>query len=355
MLPQGYSVMYSYVRSRQLEGTYNTDPTIGCWPVTALRIDRGWGNPGEERWPYDGSAEAWPPEEPANIDEYAKEFRRFAYQRVRSVDECKEAIFRRGTIVVSVDITESWFNASNGEIPLPENQNEIIAGHGFAMVGYDDRTKKFRFVNSWGVDWGDKGYGYLPYEYFERFLTDAWVDVSPKPIDIAPYTRSYKGNDGVAMEWWLPSVLHGVVSGREIRDWEFDERKAWGFAVEYDGCLNVEELFVKPKYRGKGYFEQLVSGFEEVAKQSSIPLRFWVSHPDNNLTNMAILERAALKYGYHVSCSGVRWADFKIEKGEAPVEEQGRASKPSSQNRIVRPSSRRHPSDSLTHAWLRYR
>jgi len=346
--------MYGYVRSRQLEGTYNNDPTIGCWPITALRIDRGWGNPGEERWPYNGSAESWPPKEPAHIDRYAKEFRRFAYQRIRSVDECKEAIFKQSSIMVSVDITKSWFNAINGEIPLPKTENEIIAGHGFLMIGYDDHTKKFRFVNSWGVDWGDKGYGYLPYEYFELFLTEAWVDVSPKPIDIAPYTQSYKANGDIAMEWWMPSVLHGIINGLEIRDSEFDERKAWGFAVEYDGYLNVEELFVKPQYRGRGYCKELISGFEQISKHSSVPLRFWISHPDNNTENIVTLEHIADKYGYHLSYSGVRWADFKIEKAEASVQEKGRLDSLPVPNRVLRPSARHHPSDPLTHISLHY-
>jgi GNAT superfamily N-acetyltransferase len=348
--------MYSYVRSRQLEGTYNDDPTIGCWPITALRIDRGWGNPGEERWPYSGSAESWPPKEPANIDSYAKESRIFAYQRVRSVGECKEAMFRlkAGGILVSVDITKSWFNAINGEISLPKTEDEIIAGHGFLMVGYDDHTNKFRFVNSWGVDWGDKGYGYLPYEYFDLFLTEAWVDVRPKPHDIAPYTRSYEATDGIAMEWALPSVLHDMIHGIEIRDSELDERKAWGFALEYDSCLNVEELFVKPEYRGKGYSKELISSFEQLSRDLSLPLRFWISHPDNNTKNIVALRHIAGKYDYHLSHSGVRWADYKIENTEASVQEGGRLDSLPVPNQALRPSVRRHPSDPLTHISLYY-
>jgi GNAT superfamily N-acetyltransferase len=352
-LSKGYSVMYSYVRSRQLEGTYNDDPTIGCWPITAFRIDRGWGNPGEERWPYDGSAESWPPKEPAHIDQYAKENRiAFAYQRIRSVGECKEAIFERHCILISVDITKSWFNAINGEIPLPKTEDEIIAGHGFSIVGYDDHTKKFTFANSWGVGWGDRGYGYLPYEYFDLFLTEAWVDVRPKLFDIAPYTRSYRARGGIAMEWSLPSVLHDLIYGVEIRDSKLDERKAWGFALEYDSYLTVEELFVKPKYRGRGYSKRLISSFEQLSRDLSLPLRFWISHPDNNTKNMVALRHIASKYGYHLSHSGVRWADFKIQKTEASIQEKGRLNSVPVPNRVLRPSARHHPSDQLTHTTL---
>jgi len=341
--------MYGYVRSRQLEGTYNDDPTIGCWPITALRIERGWGNPGEERWPYDGSANSWPPKEPANVDHYAKGKRIFAYQRIRSVDECKEAIFRGGPILVSVDITKSWFDAANGEIPLPKKQDEIIGGHGFCMVGYDDHKGKFKFINSWGVDWGDKGYGYLPYSYFASLFTEAWVDIRPDAKVIAKSTQSHKAAGGIEMQWNMPSVLHEIIYGVEIRDSKYDDRKAWGFAFQYDGCLNVEELFVIPKYRGKGYSKRLISHFEGISRHLSIPLTFWVSHPDNSIENLVILKHLADKYGYHISYSRVNWADCKIEKVGAPSQETGRLNRLSVPNRIMRPSVRYAQFESLTH------
>jgi GNAT superfamily N-acetyltransferase len=253
---------------------------------------------------------------------------------------------------VSADITSSWFNASNGEIPLPKTEDEIIAGHGFLVVGYDDNTQKFKFVNSWGRDWGDKGYGYLPYTYFELFMTEAWVDIRPNYNDIAPYTYSFKAAGGIAMEWYLASVLHDIIYGVEIRDSKLDGRKAWGFAFQYDGYLNVEELFIKPKYRGRGYSKQLISSFERISKQLSLPLRFWISHPDNNIPNMVILEHMAGKNGYHLSYSGVRWADFKIDKAEASMQGGYQPSSHSVPSRVLRPSARHHPSDSLTHISL---
>jgi hypothetical protein len=32
-------------------------------------------------------------------------------------------------------------------------------------VGYDDRSKRFTFKNSWGEGWGNKGDGTIPYSY----------------------------------------------------------------------------------------------------------------------------------------------------------------------------------------------
>jgi len=91
--------MYSYVRSRQLEGTYPGCPKTGTWPVTAFRVAKGWGVPSEQDWPYDGSAEHWPPGEPPGMDARAKLRRMAAYLRVRSEAETKTVLGLLGQVI----------------------------------------------------------------------------------------------------------------------------------------------------------------------------------------------------------------------------------------------------------------
>lgn len=42
-------------------------------------------------------------------------------------------------------------------------------GHAIILVGYDDTKKEFKFKNSWGTDWGYKGYGRLSYDYVQTY------------------------------------------------------------------------------------------------------------------------------------------------------------------------------------------
>ena len=74
-----------------------------------------------------------------------------------------------------------------GGIPYPCQGESAQWGHGIAAVGYDDNirirntkcnkeTKGALLIrNSWGVDWGEKGYGWLPYDYvLYRVAQDFW-------------------------------------------------------------------------------------------------------------------------------------------------------------------------------------
>ena len=61
---------------------------------------------------------------------------------------------------------------------MPASDSELTEGHVVLVIGYkeDNAGKKWLiFRNSWGEDWGDRGYGYLPCEYIETFPGQAVV------------------------------------------------------------------------------------------------------------------------------------------------------------------------------------
>jgi hypothetical protein len=69
---------------------------------------------------------------------------------------------------------ESQQCASSGMVPLPTptNYNDpndpidpYLGGHEILIVGYNHEKQLFTVLNSWGADWGDKGYCYIPYAY----------------------------------------------------------------------------------------------------------------------------------------------------------------------------------------------
>ncbi|CAF1252449.1 unnamed protein product [Rotaria sp. Silwood1] len=61
---------------------------------------------------------------------------------------------------------------TNGGIvsmPKPEEiENSQGDLHAMLAVGYIDQSQQFIVKNSWGPQWGDKGYGYIPYQYMSN-------------------------------------------------------------------------------------------------------------------------------------------------------------------------------------------
>ena len=70
----------------------------------------------------------------------------------------------------------------DAEIPFPTVFDSIRGGMAVLAVGYDDnlriRSDKGAMLihASWGAEWGDHGYGWLPYAYIrERMALDLWT------------------------------------------------------------------------------------------------------------------------------------------------------------------------------------
>ena len=96
-------------------------------------------------------------------------------------------------------VTQSW-KGTPGLIPFPGAQDTEVGGHAVVAVGYDDgkrvrnlstgaaTTGALLLQNSWGVEWGDQGFGWLPFEYLlQDRARDFWTLTRAEWIDTGQF------------------------------------------------------------------------------------------------------------------------------------------------------------------------
>lgn len=143
---------------------------------SAMKVLQKIGVPVESGWPYT--------DDPINIGEpekWAHLVARWAkigsYWRVQNIDELKEALLD-GPVVIGLLIFEefyTWKEDGKSYISLPKRPDICYGGHAVCAVGFNDNTQLIKIKNSWSFLWGDRGYGYLPYNYIKKYMSDAWA------------------------------------------------------------------------------------------------------------------------------------------------------------------------------------
>jgi C1A family cysteine protease len=177
------SRLFVYYMARKLD---NFHGDTGAHIRTAMKAFRLLGAPPERYWPYD--IEKFDEEPSRFAYALAQNWQALCYHRIdirnRSRDECLDLM--RGMIARWLPVVLGFrvysYGTKDGEFPMPSAGDKPRGGHAVAAVGYDDNYKignsegALLIRNSWGTGWGQKGYGWLPYDYVREYLSsDFWV------------------------------------------------------------------------------------------------------------------------------------------------------------------------------------
>lgn len=94
----------------------------------------------------------------------------------QDLQSLKQTLAQGFPIIFGINVYSSFESPHvnrTGKVPMPMNGENRLGGHAMTLVGYNDIKKIFYFANSWGTEWGKKGFGSIPYDYImNKKLTD---------------------------------------------------------------------------------------------------------------------------------------------------------------------------------------
>jgi hypothetical protein len=203
------SRLFIYYNARWRDGSQGEDG--GSVIQLAMEGLSTFGACDETMWPFDPQFLLERPDDDCYKDAATYRVHDMA-QVPTDLQAWKQALAEGKPIVFGCELFDSFDNCTdNGGVVTMPDPNEIArakhSGHSMCAVGYSDSENVFIVRNSWGTDWGDKGYCYIPYAYLmsDKFNDgDCWVFVPKVPIDpprevwsdtTEPVTNGGKGVD----------------------------------------------------------------------------------------------------------------------------------------------------------------
>lgn len=171
------SRLFIYYNERVMEGTVNSDE--GAQIRDGVKSVNKQGVCSEKMLPYDITKFATKPGN--DCYQEALNHQVLSYHRVqRKLNQLKGCLAEGFPFIFGFTVYDSFDSdtvARTGKLNMPGKNESVEGGHAVLAVGYNDSQQRFIVRNSWGSNWGMKGYFTMPYEYLtnENLADDFWT------------------------------------------------------------------------------------------------------------------------------------------------------------------------------------
>ena len=160
------SRLFLYYNTREMEDCVSENK--GVYIRDTIKSIASVGVCKEKIWPYVAKEFAECPPQEAYMEARGNIISEYERLYV-DIDQFRACLQDNCPFVFGFKIFNGFGETNNprGIMPMP-GPNETWNGkdaHAVVAVGYDDRSRYFTILNSWGENWADKGYFYMPYDF----------------------------------------------------------------------------------------------------------------------------------------------------------------------------------------------
>jgi C1A family cysteine protease len=172
-----YSPMFLYYEARKAINLIDQDS--GCYIRDAVKTINKIGVPPESVCKYYEPEMNFRRKPPARAYREAARWRIDEYYRCTSLLQILDALAKGYPVVGGFTCYSNMWGSNTwntGLVPMPTSTSYSMGGHAVLFMGYDRNAGTLNFKNSWGTQWGDNGYGRLPFGYVEQGMSgDFWA------------------------------------------------------------------------------------------------------------------------------------------------------------------------------------
>lgn len=171
------SRLFIYYNEREAEGTVPYD--AGAQLRSGAKVIAKYGACCEELWPYNIDQFASKPDKKVYL--FASAFQAIRYERlIPTLPRLRACLASGFPFVFGFSVYTAFESddvARTGKLQMPGPDETLLGGHAVMCIGYDDLAGRFLIQNSWGEEWGDKGYFTMPYDYMTNtnLADDFWT------------------------------------------------------------------------------------------------------------------------------------------------------------------------------------
>ena len=199
------------------------------------------------------------------IDDYTTLFSIDEENSVEKIRKVRKSLSEDRPVVIAMHLPSSFMHAgSNWDGQDTDVDPSKHGYHAMCVIGYDDYKDggSFQIMNSWGSTWGDKGFVWVRYDDFAKYVDQAYElyvkkaeqpkpGPAPKKYNIDGEMRIASHNGAITMPVAysesddMPHYIttETYLSGSKFRLYVNNRKPAWVYVIASDLENNVSKLF----------------------------------------------------------------------------------------------------------------